>query len=191
MPTEESWNAANQARVGIRNLLAMIGQDPDREGIKETPDRVVRAFVEMTSGYGENPEKILGKLFESDNDEIVLVKGIEFVSLCEHHLLPFIGTATVGYIPDKKVVGLSKIGRLVECFAKRLQLQEQLTTQIAKAVQENIPNLGVGVIIKAKHSCMGCRGVMQPNAEMITCALLGHFRDDPRTRNEFLSLAKG
>lgn len=173
---------------GIASLIEFCGDTSEREGMRDTPKRVLKAYEEMTSGYKMDPEKILSTRFACSSDEMVLVKGIEFVSLCEHHLLPFVGTAAVAYLPDCYVIGLSKIPRLVQCYAKRFQLQERLTTDIASAFNTHLRCRGVGVVLRAKHSCMGCRGAMQPNAEMVTSCTLGAFRDDLRTRSEFLSL---
>ena len=184
-------NDYETARLGVKSLLKMAGRIDD-PGVLDTPARVIKAFREMTKGIWNNPETILSKLFECKTDELIIVNGIDFVSLCEHHLLPFTGTATVGYIPTGKVVGLSKIPRLVECFAHRLQLQEQLTEQIANAMYSH-PELkpkGVGCIIEATHACMSCRGVRKAGARMITSAMLGEFRDNPTLRGEFLNLRK-
>lgn len=174
----------------ISDLLEWLGEDPNREGLLDTPKRVCRAFLEMTSGMREDPAQILSTKFSAAYDEMVIVKDIKFTSVCEHHLLPFVGTAVVGYLPDKQVIGLSKIPRLVECFAKRLQLQERLTTQIAESLQEHLQPKGVGVHLTAFHSCMGCRGVKQAAASMVTSSLLGEFRNNPSTRSEFFQLAR-
>lgn len=173
--------------AGVRNLLKYIGEDPDREGLVDTPKRVVKAFEEMTSGYAQNPKEILSKTFEQTYDEVIIVRGISFTSLCEHHLLPFTGTADVGYIPGL-VVGLSKIPRLVDCFARRLQMQERLSRQIAEAIQLHLNAQGVAVVIRGSHSCMGCRGVRKPEAEMVTSVMLGMFKDNASARSEFLAL---
>lgn len=176
----------------VVRLLELVGEDPNRPGLVDTPGRVVRALAEMTEGYRMDPAVILERVFdEPSSDEMVVVDGIDFTSLCEHHLLPFAGTAVVGYVPQGgKVVGLSKIPRLVECFARRLQVQERLTRQIADAMDTHLAPAGVGVVLRAKHSCMGCRGVRKPAASMVTSATLGLFRDDPRARAEFLALAR-
>ncbi len=183
--TQADFESAEQA---IRFFLKMLGEDVEREGLLNTPARVVRAFVEMTSGYGQKPEEILTTTFDEPCDEIVLVTGVRFTSLCEHHLLPFVGKADVGYLPGKKVVGLSKLPRLVECFARRLQVQERMTRQIAEAIDHHLSPLGVAVIVRASHSCMGCRGVRQQDAQMVTSAMLGAFRSENSTRSEFLQL---
>lgn len=173
--------------LAIRYVLQAIGEDPDREGLRDTPNRVIRALKEMTSGLHIDPETVMGTVFNEVSDQMIVVRGIRFSSLCEHHLLPFIGTATVGYVPKNKVIGLSKIPRLVNVFAKRPQVQERMTNQIAETFMKSLSPLGVGVMIKAHHACMGCRGVMQPDAEMVTSAMMGCLRDDPRARNELLS----
>jgi GTP cyclohydrolase I len=172
----------------VRLILEAIGEDPDREGLRNTPDRVIRALREMTSGLHVDPESVMGTVFNEASDQMVVVRGIRFSSLCEHHFLPFIGTATVGYVPNNKVIGLSKIPRLVNVFAKRPQVQERMTNQIAEALMRCLSPLGVGVMIKAHHACMGCRGVLQPDAEMVTSAMLGCLREDASARNELLSL---
>lgn len=174
----------------ISHLLRYLGVDPDSPGLKETPRRVVAALEEMTVGYKEDPKVLLSTVFDEDYDEIVILKDIPFVSLCEHHLLVFSGTADVGYLPGGKVVGLSKLARLVDCFARRLQVQERLTKQIAEAIQEHLGAKGVGAVIRASHSCMACRGVRKPGATMITSAMLGVFRENPAARAEFLDLCK-
>lgn len=173
----------------VRRLLQFIGEDPEREGLLDTPKRVVKAYAEMTAGYSEDPAAILSTTFDDRCDEMVMLRGIDFVSLCEHHLLPFTGTAVVGYVPGDRVVGLSKLARLVECYARRLQVQERLTNQIAYALLDHLDARGVGVVIRAHHSCMGNRGVRKPGAEMVTSAMLGVLRDDTAARAEFLALA--
>ena len=171
----------------VRNILKIIGEDPNREGLIKTPERVYKAFEFMTKGYKQNPKDILNEaLFTSSNDEMVLIKDIEFYSMCEHHLLPIIGRAHVAYIPNGKVVGLSKIPRMVEVFARRLQIQEQLTEQIADAITEVIEPKGVGVVIQARHMCMEMRGVEKVNSVTTTSALRGMFRQQ-ETRSEFLN----
>lgn len=175
------------ARVAVRSLLTALGEDPDREGLRDTPDRVARALAEMTAGRFSDPAAILGTQFTEACDEMVVVRGIRVSSTCEHHLLPFTGTATVGYVPADRVIGLSKLPRLVEAFARRLQVQERLTRQVAEALMDHLRPYGVGVVIEARHSCMGCRGVRQSDAVMATSSLLGSMRLDPRQRAEFLS----
>lgn len=174
----------------VKDLLEYIGEDTEREGLRGTPSRVVRALHEMTSGYEVDVEQVLSTVFEDPCDEMVVVTGIMFNSLCEHHMLPFSGTAVVGYIPDGRVVGLSKIPRVVEAYARRLQVQERMTTQIAEALWDHLKPQGVGVIVKAHHSCMGLRGVKQSHGQMVTSALRGAMKDEADTRAEFLALAR-
>jgi len=170
-------------------LLEAIGEDPKREGLLRTPTRAARAFEFLTNGYRQSLEDVVnGAIFASDASEIVLVKDIELYSMCEHHLLPFIGRAHVAYIPDGKVIGLSKVARIVDLFARRLQIQEQLTTQIADALMRALHPSGVAVVIEAKHLCMMMRGVEKQNSVMKTSCLLGTFKEDARTRAEFLAL---
>jgi GTP cyclohydrolase I len=176
------------AQAAVVRLLEWIGEDPTREGLRDTPKRVVKAFREMTAGLHQQPAEVLGTVFNETSDQMVVVRGIRFSSMCEHHLLPFTGTAAVGYVPDGRVIGLSKIPRLVEVFGKRPQVQERMTNQIAQALMEHLRPQGVGVIVKAHHSCMGCRGVRQPDAEMVTSCLLGCMKDDPKARSELLEL---
>ncbi len=172
----------------VKNMLSIIGEDPYREGLIKTPERVYKAFKFMTRGYKQNPKTILNEaLFESSNNEMVLIKDIEFYSMCEHHLLPIIGRAHVAYIPDGKVVGLSKIPRMVEVFARRLQIQEQMTEQIADAIKEVIEPKGVGVVIQARHMCMEMRGVEKVNSTTTTSALRGMFLQE-KTRSEFFNI---
>lgn len=174
---------------GVRALLLMVGEDPERDGLVDTPKRVAKALLEMTSGYSADPEEILGTVFKSDCDEMVVLKDIPFVSMCEHHMLPFTGHAAVGYIPKQGngVVGISKLARLVDCYARRLQIQETMTHQIARAIQDVLDPVGVGVRVEAVHSCMSCRGVMKTSS-MVTSALLGAMRKDAAVRAEFFSL---
>ena len=174
-----------------RDLLQALGEDPSREGLAKTPERVAKALRELTAGYGQDVEKLVnGARFTERYDEMVLVKGIEFQSLCEHHLLPFFGTCHVAYLPDGKIIGLSKIPRLVDCFARRLQVQERLTCQIAETLQQQLQPRGVAVVVKARHLCMMMRGVAKQNAAMVTSSMLGRFRTDPKTRSEFFALIK-
>ncbi len=174
----------------MRGILEEIGENPAREGLVNTPERVARAFRFLTSGYREDIDQILnGALFDVHYDEMVIVKDIEIYSLCEHHLLPFFGKCHVGYIPNTKVIGLSKIPRIVEVFARRLQVQERLTQQIAETIRDKIDPKGVAVIIEGHHLCMMMRGVEKQNSSMITSAMLGMFREDQRSRMEFLNLA--
>jgi GTP cyclohydrolase I len=175
----------------IRSLLRALGQDPDREGLRETPSRVARMYSELLAGVAEDPADHLEKVFEARYDEIVLVRDIDFYSLCEHHLLPFYGKAHVAYLPQDKVVGLSKLARTVDTFARRPQLQEQLTTQIADALMQHLGARGALVIIEAEHLCMKIRGVQKANASMLTSAVRGVFKDNPTTRAEAFALLKG
>jgi GTP cyclohydrolase I len=175
----------------FRELLQGIGEDLDREGLRRTPDRAARALEFLTQGYRQDLEEIINDaVFASDASEIILVKDIELYSLCEHHLLPFIGRAHVAYIPNGKVIGLSKVARIVDVFARRLQIQENLTTQIAESLMACLEPGGVAVVVEAKHLCMMMRGVEKQNSVMKTSCLLGSFKDDARTRSEFLSLLK-
>lgn len=171
-------------------VLQWLGADLDSDGLDETPARVTRALREMTQGYDDDPAEILSKRFVADYDELVIVDGIDFVSLCEHHLLPFTGQAAVAYLPSNAVVGLSKIPRLVECFARRLQIQERMTAQIAEALDKHLSPRGVAVVVRASHSCMSCRGVRQASATMVTSALLGEARDSAGLRSELLALLR-
>ena len=173
----------------VRKMLVLIGEDPNREGLRRTPERFEKAFRYLTSGYRQDPEKLLnGAMFSVCYDNMVVVKDIEVYSLCEHHLLPFFGKCHVAYIPNKKVVGLSKIARLVNMYARRLQIQERLTSQIAKAIREKLAPEGVGVVVEARHLCMVMRGVEKQNSAAMTSAMLGAFRENKQTRDEFLSL---
>ena len=183
--------AADGIPMLVESLLGELGEDPDRQGLKGTPGRVSRALRELTDGYGVAAEDVIaGAIFDQDYDEMVLVKAIPFYSLCEHHMLPFFGTCHVGYLPKGKVVGLSKIPRLVEVFAHRLQLQERMTNQIAEALSGALAPKGVGVVIEARHLCLEMRGVQKPGGQMITSCMLGTFRKDARTRAEFLELVR-
>lgn len=168
----------------IRNLLIAIGEDPDREGLKETPKRVVKSWDTLFGGYKQKPEDVLKTFFSIKCDEMIICKDIEFYSNCEHHILPFYGKCHIAYIPENKVVGLSKMPRLLEVFARRLQIQERLTEQIADSMMKHIEPLGVGVNIEAKHNCMVCRGVQKQNSVMVTTALRGVFKDD-HVKQEF------
>jgi len=173
------------------NILEAVGEDPQREGLVKTPVRAARAFEFLTNGYRQSLEDIVnGAIFSSDASEIVLVQDIELYSMCEHHLLPFIGRAHVAYIPNGKVIGLSKVARIVDVFARRLQIQEQLTVQIADALMKTLHPAGVAVVVEAKHLCMMMRGVEKQNSVMKTSCLLGSFKEDARTRAEFLALLK-
>lgn len=175
----------------FKKIIESIGEDPNREGLRDTPKRAAKAMEFLTQGYHMSAEEIVnGALFTSESSELVIVRNIELYSLCEHHLLPFIGKCHVGYIPNGKIIGLSKVARLVDMHARRLQVQENLTYDIAKTMMDITGAKGVGVIIEAKHLCMMMRGVEKQNSVMTTSVMLGLLREDPRTRSEFLSLTK-
>jgi GTP cyclohydrolase I len=175
----------------VREMLVRLGEDPQREGLLRTPERVQKAFQFLTRGYNEDPEALLkNALFTVNYDEMVIVKDVEVFSLCEHHLLPFFGKVHVAYIPNGKVIGLSKIPRLIELFSRRLQIQERLTTQIAETIQKVIQPQGVGVVIEARHLCMMMRGVEKQHSAAVTSSMLGCFREEQETRTEFLSLIR-
>lgn len=181
--------SAEKATEAVRTLLLYIGENPNREGLVDTPDRFCRALLEMTEGYHINPEEILSTTFESESDEMVLVKDIEFNSLCEHHLLSFSGKAHIAYIPTEgKIVGLSKLARIVDLYSQRLQVQERLTQQVANAINKFLKPQGVAVVFEGTHSCMCVRGVKKQNSTMITSSMHGQFRDSIASRNEFMSL---
>ena len=176
----------------IKALIEAIGEDPAREGLRDTPARAARALKFLTQGYGQKLDDIVnGAIFTARNDEMVIVRDIELYSLCEHHMLPFIGKAHVAYLPNRKVIGLSKVSRIVDMYARRLQIQENLTRQIAESLLKVTAAKGVGVVIEAKHLCMMMRGVEKQNSSMTTSAMLGRFRTDQRTRMEFLTLIRG
>jgi len=175
----------------VREMLVRLGEDPNREGLTRTPERVRKALQFLTKGYSEDPESLLkGALFTVGYDEMVIVKDVEMFSLCEHHLLPFFGKVHVAYVPKGKVMGLSKISRLIELFSRRLQIQERLTTQIAETIQNVIEPQGVGVVIEARHLCMMMRGVEKQHSAAVTSAMFGCFRTEEETRSEFLSLIR-
>jgi len=175
----------------VREMLVRLGEDPNREGLTSTPKRVQKAMKFLTKGYDEDPEALLkAALFTVNYDEMVIVKDVEMFSLCEHHMLPFFGKVHVAYIPNGKVIGLSKIPRLIELFSRRLQIQERLTTQIAETIQKVIQPQGVGVVIEARHLCMMMRGVEKQHSAAVTSSMLGCFRDEQETRQEFLSLIR-
>ena len=175
----------------VRKLLVELGEDPDRDGLLKTPERVAKAFAFLTQGYRQTPQEVLnGAVFESTADNMVIVRDIEVYSLCEHHLLPFYGRCHVGYIARGKVVGLSKIARIVDCFARRLQIQERLTDEIAHAIQEITEAEGVGVVMNCAHLCMMMRGVEKQNSVTVTSSVLGSFRENPEVRAEFMSLVR-
>jgi GTP cyclohydrolase I len=175
----------------VREMLVRLGEDPQREGLLRTPERVQKAFEHLTRGYKEDPETLLkNALFTVNYDEMVIVKDVEMFSLCEHHMLPFFGKVHVAYIPNGKVIGLSKIPRLIELFSRRLQIQERLTTQIAETIQKVIQPQGVGVVVEARHLCMMMRGVEKQHSAAVTSSMLGCFREEQETRTEFLSLIR-
>lgn len=181
----------SKVEEAIREILISVGEDPQREGLRRTPERVARMYQELLAGYRQDPIALINDaIFNVDYNEIVLVKDIEYYSLCEHHLLPFYGMAHVAYIPNGKVIGLSKIPRIVDMFARRLQLQERMTHQIAEFLNEALHPAGVAVVIEGAHLCSMMRGVKKANARMVTSAMLGAFKDDARTRAEFLELLK-
>jgi GTP cyclohydrolase I len=189
--TEPSTLTSASFEELVREIIVRLGEDPEREGLLRTPERVARAMQFLVKGYQDDPEALLGRaLFTVDYDEMVIVKDIEMFSLCEHHLLPFFGKVHVAYIPNGKVIGLSKIPRLIETFSRRLQIQERLTTQIAEAIQDAIEPQGVGVVIEARHLCMMMRGVEKQHSAAVTSSMLGCFRSEVETRTEFLSLIR-
>ncbi len=182
-----------EAEAAVRTLIRWAGDDPSREGLLDTPARVARSYKELFEGYETDPRAYLERTFEQVGgyDQLVVLRDIRFVSFCEHHMLPVVGRAHVGYLPTNRVVGISKLARVVNGFARRLQIQEKLTAEIAHAIQDVLRPQGVGVVIDAEHSCMTLRGVNTPGSSLITSHLLGVVRDDPRTREEFLSLTRG
>lgn len=188
LPPSPERHAQINIQASVQNILENIGEQPQREGLLRTPERVARMFNELTEGYHIDPEKMInGALFDVDYDEMVIVKDIDFYSLCEHHLLPFYGQAHVGYIPNGKVIGLSKIPRIVEMFARRLQIQEQMTSQIANFLHSTLQPQGVAVVVEGMHMCSMMRGVKKTNASMKTSKMLGAFKDDDKTRREFIT----
>ncbi len=191
MTSSESKPNLEAIQGACETIIKSIGEDPLREGLLKTPYRVAKSFEFLTKGYREDPNLVINEaIFHENSDEMVVVKDIEIYSLCEHHMLPFIGKAHVAYIPNGKIVGLSKIARLVEIYTRRLQVQERLTKQISNTIQQCLNPLGVAVVIKAKHLCMQMRGVEKQNSSMITSSMLGVFREDSITRSEFLNLLK-
>ena len=182
-----------EAEAAVRTLIEWAGDDPDREGLVDTPERVVRAYEEFFAGYFEDPVAMLTTTFEEtdDYDEMIVMRDIRVESHCEHHIVPILGKVHIGYLPSDRVVGISKLARVVEVFAKRLQIQERLTAQIGDTIQEVLQPRGVGVVIEAAHQCMTTRGVRKPGVSMVSSHMLGSFRDDPTTRQEFLSIIGG
>lgn len=180
----------NEAEAAVRKLIQWAGDDPNREGLLDTPKRVTKAFEEFFSGYAIDPTDYLSRTFEETDgyDEMIVLRDIAFISHCEHHILPVVGKAHVSYLPDKRVVGISKLARVVEAFAKRLQIQERMTAQIANSIEDALQPRGIAVVIEAEHQCMTTRGVMKPGVSMVTSRMLGAFRDDAKTRLEFESI---
>ncbi len=178
---------SNRLRGAVRELLLALGEDPDREGLRRTPERVARMYEEVFSGLNEDPTNHLQAVFQEDYDEMIALRGIPFYSMCEHHLLPFTGRAHIAYVPDRRIVGISKLARIVETFARRPQVQERLTSQIADLLMNGLGAKGVAVVVEATHTCMTIRGVKKPGSEMVTSAVRGLFKRNPATRNEVLS----
>ena len=187
---EPTRTGRGEAEAAVRTLIGWIGDDPDREGVAGTPARVVRAFEEYFSGYGHDPVEVLERTFKETEgyDEMVVLRDIRFASHCEHHIAPIIGKAHVAYLPRKRIVGISKLARIVDVFARRLQIQERLTAQIADTIEQVLEPRGVAVVIEAEHHCMTTRGVHRPGTLMVTSRMLGGFRSDPKTRREFLTM---
>ncbi len=184
---KEHLSRKDAVRAAVRQILVNVGEDPERDGLKDTPDRIARMYDELLAGYRVDPVALVNEaLFEVEYDELVVVKDIEFFSMCEHHMLPFFGRAHVAYAPTQKVIGLSKIPRIVEMYARRLQVQERMTRQIAELIQDVLNPYGVSVVIEASHMCSMMRGVKKEQARMVTSAMLGCFKDNEKTRNEFL-----
>lgn len=191
MPKDTKENTRESAQELIRTIFDCIGEDRNREGLLDTPKRVVKSWEHLYSGYKSDPKEILGRVFtEGACDEMVVLKDIEFYSVCEHHMLPFFGKVSIGYIPDSKVVGISKLARLVEVYSRRLQIQEKMTAQIADTLMEVLQPKGVMVVAEAKHMCMIMRGVEKQNSQMLTSAIRGLFKSDHRTREEFMGLIR-
>ncbi len=179
---------ADKIKKAVRDILVAVGEDVDREGLKDTPDRVARMYAELLGGMREEPEKHLRSVFTENYEEIVLLRNIPFYSICEHHLMPFIGSAHVAYLPSGSVLGVSKLARIVDSFARRLQTQERLTYQIADFIMNSLKSQGVAVVLEASHSCMTIRGIKKPGSAMVTSALRGIFKRDPKSRSEIMSL---
>ena len=190
-PPGTSQDGLAEYADAVRMQLGLLGEDPDREGLAKTPGRVARAMAFLTRGYREDARTVIGDaMFEEEHQNMVLVRDIELYSMCEHHMLPFFGKAHIAYIPDGRIVGLSKLARVVDIYARRLQVQERLTVEIAQSLTDVLKPRGVGVVIEAAHLCMMMRGVQKQNSKTVTSAVLGSFRDDPKTRDEFLRLTQ-
>jgi GTP cyclohydrolase I len=193
MKKKDSIKEPNEKKIAslVKELLVELGEDPDREGLLKTPLRVAKSLSFLTRGYRQTPRKVINNaIFESGTNHMIILRNIEVYSMCEHHMLPFYGTCAIGYISRGKVLGVSKLARIVDCYARRLQIQERLTEQVAEAIMESVDAEGVGVVFKCKHLCMMMRGVEKQNSEMITSAMLGSFRADEKVRQEFLSLIR-
>jgi len=188
MPKERKTVDTERVRKAVKEILLAVGEDTEREGLKGTPERVARMYAELLGGMHEAPKKHLRSVFVENYDEIVLLRDIPFHSICEHHLMPFIGSAHVAYLPSGAVLGVSKLARIVDCFARRLQTQERLTYQIADFIMDSLKPQGVAVVLEASHSCMTIRGIKKPGSTMVTSALRGIFKRDPKSRSEVLSL---
>ena len=192
LPVHNIENSEDSLETHVRDILVALGEDPAREGLERTPARVATAWRFLTGGYDEDPDAIInGALFNEDYQEMIVEKDIDFYSLCEHHMLPFHGKAHVAYIPRKKIVGVSKLARLVDAYARRLQVQERLTNQIAHTIMDRINPLGAAVVMEAEHMCMRMRGVQKQNSTIVTSSLLGAFRTQEKTRAEFMNLIRG
>jgi GTP cyclohydrolase I len=191
-PMDNGRPTQTEVEAAVRTMIQWTGDDPDRDGLIETPARVARAFAEFSAGYREDPARLLQKTFEETDgyDEMIVLRGVGFASHCEHHLAPIIGRAWVAYVPSTRVVGISKLARVVEAYAKRLQIQERLTAQIANVINDVLKPQGVGVVIKATHHCMTTRGVHKPGTDLVTSRMLGCFRDNAATRQEFLGMVE-
>jgi GTP cyclohydrolase IA len=189
-PDKDLRPSRAEAEAAVRTLLRWAGDDPDREGLRATPDRVVRSYEEFFSGYGQDPEEILARTFEevAGYDDMVVLRGIRFESYCEHHMVPIIGVAHIGYLPRNRVIGISKLARVLEIFSKRLQIQEKMTAEIANTIDRVLNPQGVAVVIEREHQCMTTRGVHRPGVNMVTSQMMGVFRDNEATRKEFLSI---
>ena len=188
--SDKSKTSVDNKRIekAVREILLAVGEDTEREGLKETPERVARMYAELLAGMQEDPKEHLRSVFSENYDEIVLLRDIPFYSICEHHLMPFIGSAHIAYLPSGAILGVSKLARIVDCFARRLQAQERLTYQIADFIMNNLKTQGVAVVLEASHSCMTIRGIKKPGSVMVTSAVRGIFKRDPKTRNEVMSL---